>query len=190
MTHAADIFADAVAALHEDSCALRYLARMGLPDPHAAAPALYGVASVTTRQDGAFLSGGPTRVVVVAEWDDPDPLGAELVDLVAFTPRAPHLWWRLTGETDLLGSVAIRIATVGDRTLDLKPTPLDWLRHPGGACVLDWTRFDPRARLAALDDIRCATPELRDRFRARDKVVSRPGWRLSVAASTDHARAA
>jgi hypothetical protein len=75
--------------------------------------------------------------------------GGELVDLLAFSPRAPDSWAMRRGAAWLLGADNIPQAgnwETGARTVQIFANPLEWLIGGGaGICVLAWTASAMRA---------------------------------------------
>lgn len=68
-----------------------------------------------------------------------------LVDLVAWRPERPELWWLLVGSAQWLGPAEPEpLAEEGP--LRLVSTPLAWLGRRNAVCVLDWSA-DTIARL-------------------------------------------
>lgn len=95
---------------------------------------------------------------------------SELVDLVAFLPRAPHLFGRRRGLGWCLGHAAVVQADWLDEPLVLHADPLDWLTGGAeGAVVLDWRAA--AVRLCGLQRFHCSTAALADRL---DKALTPP----------------
>lgn len=73
-----------------------------------------------------------------------------LVDLVAWRPAQPDLWWLLVGSAQWLGP-AEREPLSEDGPMRLVSTPLAWLGAQDSVCVLDWSA-DTVARLLPWGD--------------------------------------
>lgn len=88
-----------------------------------------------------------TPVLVFAVADDPFSFTADgasffetIVDLVAFNPKEPDVWWRRNGCGRWLGEGWIELARDRDVDIDLRffATPADWLKgRSRGVCLLE-----------------------------------------------------
>lgn len=78
-------------------------------------------------------------VMMLAIWDYPpfrDP-DAAIIDLVAWRPDCPSVWWLRTGSAIALGEWLIGPGSLADGPVAVHRTPMDWLRAAGdGVCLL------------------------------------------------------
>lgn len=104
-------------------------------------PMRFGVAAITTsdrfyepREDGTPAVIMPA-IPLAAPWEDgfgEDDVG----DLIAFSARAPQQWWCRCGLVPVLNPDAILRAESFRTPLQVRTSPLSWLRHSGDGCVL------------------------------------------------------
>lgn len=123
-----------------------YMRGLGVPVPALLHDGLIGVARVETdkRDFWVPVDTGKPMIVTPVEED------GQALDLIAFDPVEPDVWYLRTGNGYALGADAVRNAVQGwdaaDKRLLLHATPLDWLRAGAeGACVTQWT---PESRSA------------------------------------------
>ncbi|GLI99147.1 hypothetical protein [Sphingobium sp. BS19] len=136
----------ASAALRMDMRQAEYMRGLGVPVALMLEHNLIGTVTVEvdSRDFWTPIDTGKAMVVTPLVED-----GATL-DLIAFDPKDPDIWFLRTGEGWALGCDAVRDAVQGwdsaDKRLSLHATPLDWLRAgSSGACVTQWT---PESRSA------------------------------------------
>ncbi|WP_146214612.1 hypothetical protein [Azospirillum thermophilum] len=134
---------------------------------------------------GAFepVSDGPqppgTEIVkafvVPVGASDPDTgMWAEVWDLVAFNLAQPGRWWLRSGLADLLGEDHVEACAESGAPVQLVATPLDWLRAGGdAACVLDWSRVDPRDVFARCRRVEPASPDVGRLLKTRLRQLAR-----------------
>ena len=118
----------------------------------------------------------PTRLRSVL---DPIPFD-QVVDLVAVFPSAPATWALRQGYGTFLGEDAVEAAGFDRTALTLYETPLEWLQNEAmGACIVNWSAFNPFVDLARVPEVICSTPELRRRLDALITDLSRPPFQIS-----------
>ena len=85
----------------------------------------------------------------------------ELIDLVAWDPRRPDIWWLRRGHARWLGGAAVERANFEAEQGDAAPirlhaTPMAWLRAEcAGACLLRAGREPLRALLWGVRQVVC-----------------------------------
>ena len=106
--------------------------------------------------------------------------GGDVIDVVAYFPEQPRLWWLHKGTATILGEEDLSRASYYDQPILLVETPLDWLRKQSTACIVDWT-CDPRFVLRLVHEVRCSTSRLKNRLSARVSECTEPNFVISVA---------
>lgn len=96
----------------------------------------FGLTPIETHQDGTFAFaevGIPALVMGVH-----GPGADEPIDLVAWYPRQPALWWLHRGLAPLLGEYEASKAIYFDEPLVVRSSPESWLFSGlNGCCMLD-----------------------------------------------------
>lgn len=148
---------------------MRKLMATGAPAPEIFGAGILGFANAEVGRNDFWqpASHGP-RCAVIAAIEE-----GIILDLIAFDPAAPDVWFIRTGNAWALGMDAVtevsRSWNGGE--LLLHPTPLDWLKARGvGACVVNWTD-DARRALRDLPAINVSSPKIAQALRLE---LSRP----------------
>lgn len=128
-----DLWTELKIARHKVRRADEILARHGVTDPNARQ--LCGVDRIV--RSGKFYEPHPDGdVAIIMPVIDID----ELVDLLAFDPRTPGVWFQRIGGERLLGSDALLGQLLGN-PLRVYRTPLSWLgRQREGVVIFDIAR--------------------------------------------------
>lgn len=143
-------------------------------------PARFGIAEIDVDGDG-YYQPAPTgeaafiipAVPLVAPWEDGFPV-EDVADLVAWFPRDPRRWWRRSGMAPILNPDAIDPAAWYRAPLDVRSTPLAWLRASGRGIVL----LDPEANLRLwLGDVRTVHADDIDLGEQLERRMREPSWR-------------
>jgi hypothetical protein len=72
------------------------------------------------------------------------PESGDIIDLAAFRPETPRSTWLFTGAGRFLGDEAIRESEHFGKPLEIRETPLDWLKaRCTGLVILDWKQLWP-----------------------------------------------
>jgi hypothetical protein len=72
------------------------------------------------------------------------PESGDIIDLAAFRPETPRSTWLFTGAGRFLGDEAIREAEHFGKPLEIRESPLAWLRAKcSGLVILDWQQLWP-----------------------------------------------
>ena len=104
-----------------------------------------GVAEIETTAEGIYqpAPGGRKAFIqpVYGEVPPPkvpiiDPADPEPIDLVAWFPGEPARWWLRRGTAVLLGEIEVVCAEVYDEPIQVRRTPLDWLKAGGDGIVI------------------------------------------------------
>ncbi len=121
------VLGTAMTASHVDR-----LLHLGVPP---ATTIMCGLAKIRPDGQNYVPDDDGLEAVIVPVFD-----GGVVVDLVAFQPAQPELWWVRRGETPFLGSDALERLWLNE-PLRLHRDPLGWLRggaQPNAAVVLSW----------------------------------------------------
>lgn len=109
-------------------------------------PGPVGFARIETHPLGIFdfAESGP-RAFVHPIWSA-GPY-SEILDLVAWFPDRPDIWWTHLYTGLPLGVDQLDHAEIAGEPIILHPTPLSWLVAEGeGICILDWVMSAPALR--------------------------------------------
>lgn len=162
------------------------LRAFGLPMPSLIGRNLIGTvqAEVDSRDFWTPIDTG--RSMVVTPLED----CGDIIDLIAFDPAVPDVWYLRTGAGWALGSDTIADACEGwdaDQHLTLHATPLDYLRAGcTGACVTQWTP-ESRAGIRQVHWVDVASPKF---ARALRLELTRPPRIPEIEVKGMHSRAA
>lgn len=144
------------------------------PDLQYPAPAA-GVVFADVFSDGTWTPAPPgtgRRLLAMAVEVD-----GEIIDIVAWQPRRPDIWWLRLGVATILGADAIDASHWRGEPVVLHETPEDWVRARGeGAVILDWS-IDLYPILSLAPSVKCSTNLLAARLR---KALDRPRLRITV----------
>lgn len=162
------------------------LRAFGLPMPSLIGQSLIGTvhAEVDSRDFWTPIETGKPMVVTPLEER------GEMLDLIAFDPSVPDVWYLRTGAGWALGCDAVADASEGwdaDQHLTLHATPLDYLRAGcTGACVTQWTS-ESRAGIRQVHWVDVASPKF---ARALRLELTRPPRIPEIEVKGMHSRAA
>lgn len=129
-------------------------------------------------------------IVPVGSADPDTGMWSEVWDLCAFNLARPGQWWLRSGLAEMIGEDYVADCVETGAAVRLVATPLDWLRAAGrAACVLDWSRIDPRAAFAGCSRVEPATPDLGRTLKARIRQLARAPFVIGDVAATETAHA-
>jgi hypothetical protein len=144
---------------------------LGVSAARIIATGIVGVAQIEVLAGDLWqpCEGGDEYLTVGVSEDD------GIVDILAFRPSDPDVWYLRRGSAWALGHDAIMEARGAwcdqESAIALTATPLDWLRGDmAGACIIDWTQD---AVMTLRDAVRIQVPS-REFARALRLQLSRP----------------